>query len=152
MTTALDILRDALARRRAFIALRRADAGADVTDTDTAVVATAGANGGLAVEFAAGAAADSGLATAAKQDEARAAIDLIKPASSGPVVDYSGGDVTYAGGVQLFVVTAGTIKYDDANGNLAQAPAGDFAAGVTTPWLVTKVYQTGTSAVLVAVS
>jgi hypothetical protein len=78
-------------------------------------------------------------AMSAKQDTQQTALDLIKPASSGPVVDYSAGDVTYAGGVQLFVAAAGTLKYDDADGNAAQVLA-DIPAGTTTPWLVTKVY------------
>jgi len=112
--------------------------------------ATLGAKAGAA-SLSVVPATDSGLATSGKQDTLQTAINLIKPGLSGPVVDYSGGDVTYAGGVQLFVAVAGTLKYDDANGNAAQVLS-DIPAGVTTPWLVTKVYKVGTSAVLVAVS
>jgi hypothetical protein len=96
-------------------------------------------------------AAFAGLATHAKQDQQITALNLIKPGSSGPVVDLSGGDVDFAPGVQLFVAVAGTLKYDDDSGNVAQ-PLPDIPAGATTPWLVTKVYAVGTTAVLVAVS
>lgn len=74
----------------------------------------------------------------------------IVPTDYGVVVDYSGDDVTFSPAVQLWIADSGTLKYDDNAGNTAQTLS-NVAAGSLTPFKVTKVYQTGTSAVLVAV-
>ena len=70
--------------------------------------------------------------------------------NAGVVVDYSAGNVAFDPPVQLWVADSGTLKYDDNDGNTAQTLS-NVAAGALTPFKVTLVYQTGTSAVLVAV-
>ena len=70
--------------------------------------------------------------------------------NAGIVVDYSGGDVIFDPPIQLWVADSGTLKYDDNDGNAAQTLS-NVAAGALTPFKISKVYQVGTSAVLVAV-
>lgn len=74
----------------------------------------------------------------------------IIPTDYGIVVDYSLGDVNFSPAVQLWVADAGTLKYDDNAGNTEQELS-NVAAGALTPFKVIKVYQTGTSALIVAV-
>jgi hypothetical protein len=69
---------------------------------------------------------------------------------NGVVVDTTSGDVSFSPSVQLFVTITGTLKYDDAAGHTAQSLSA-VPAGFAMPWKVSKVYKTGTSAVLVAI-
>ena len=75
----------------------------------------------------------------------------IAPAANGEVVTYVDGYALFATpGVQIFVAVTKTLKYDDDGGNLAQELAA-ISAGIITSWRITKIYEAGTSATLVAV-